>query len=215
MNDSVDLDGLRAVHTSPVLGEKKGRDAMATSRQLSRGLVVLAALLSLMGAPGPALADEEIKATLKGFNEVPAVSTTGHGQFHATISTDQQSIAYELTYDGIEGSILQSHIHVAQRNVNGGIVLFLCATSLTSPAAAPAGTPACPANGGTVIGTLTASNITPVLTQGIETGPAEFAEILHAIRSGVTYANVHSSPNHVGGEIRGQIKVIRGDEDDE
>lgn len=88
--------------------------------------------------------------------------------------------------------------------MNGGIVLFLCANSLTSPAAAPAGTPACPANGGTVTGTLTASNITPVLTQGIETGPAEFAEILHAIRSGVTYANVHSSPNHVGGEIRGR-----------
>ena len=129
---------------------------MAKSRRLGMALVVVAALLSLMGSPGSAQAEEAIKATLQGFNEVPAVSTTGHGRFQATISTDQHSIAYELTYDGIEGSILQSHIHVAQRNVNGGIVLFLCANSLTSPAAAPAGTPACPANGGTVTGTLTA-----------------------------------------------------------
>ena len=30
----------------------------------------------------------------------------------------------------------------------------------------------------------------------------------------VAIANVHSSPNHVGGEIRSQIKVLRGDEDD-
>jgi hypothetical protein len=187
---------------------------MAKSRRLGMALVVVTALLSLMGIPGSVQAEEAIKATLQGFSEVPAVSTTGHGRFQATISTDQHSIAYELTYDGIEGSILQSHIHVAQRNVNGGIVLFLCANSLTSPAAAPAGTPACPPNGGTVTGTLTASNITPVLTQGIETGPAEFSEILHAIRSGVTYANVHSSPNHVGGEIRGQIKNNRGDEDE-
>ncbi len=187
---------------------------MAKSRRLGMTLVVVAALLSLMGTPGSVQAEEAIKATLQGFNEVPAVSTTGHGRVHATISTDEHSIAYELTYDGIEGSILQSHLHVAQRNVNGGIVLFLCANSPTSPAAAPAGTPACPANGGMVTGTLTANNITPVPTQGIETGPAEFAEILRAIRSGVTYANVHSSPNHVGGEIRGQIKVIRGDEDD-
>jgi len=159
------------------------------------------------------MADETIRAKLQGFSEVPAVSTTGSGEFRGKISGDGDSIAYELTYDGIEGAILQAHIHLAQRSVNGGIVLFLCATNTTTPAPAPVGTAPCPANGGKVTGTLTANDIRPVLTQGIETGAAEFAEILHAIRQGVTYANVHSSPNHVGGEIRGQIKASDSDDD--
>jgi hypothetical protein len=144
---------------------------MATSRRLSIGLVVLVALLILMGAPRSVLADEAIKATLKGFNEVPAVSTTGHGQFHATISADQHSIGYELTYDGIERSILQGHIHLAQRSVNGGIILFLCATNTTTPAPAPAGTAPCPLNGGTVTGTLTANDIRPVPDRGSKPAP--------------------------------------------
>jgi hypothetical protein len=42
------------------------------------------------------------------------------------------------------------------------------------------------------------------LGQGVAAG--EFAEVLAAIRKGVTYANVHSSRNP-GGEIRGQIKA--------
>ena len=40
--------------------------------------------------------------------------------------------------------------------------------------------------------------------------PEEFAEIIKAIRAGLTYANVHSS-NFTGGEIRGQIKVLDRD----
>ena len=186
---------------------------MARVGWIGMGLVILGALLILIGAPGPVMADETIKAKLQGFQEVPAVSTTGKGEFRGKISKNEDSIDYELSYDGIEGTILQGHIHLGQRSVNGGIMLFLCATNLTTPALAPAGTPLCPPNGGKVTGTLTASDIRPVLGQGIETTPAaaEFAEILHAIRRGVTYANVHSSPNHVGGEIRGQIK---GSDDD-
>ena len=186
---------------------------MAKPGWIGIGLVVLGPLMASVGVPGPLMADETIRAKLQGFSEVPAVSTTGSGEFRGKISGDGDSIAYELTYDGIEGAILQAHIHLAQRSVNGGIVLFLCATNTTTPAPAPVGTAPCPANGGKVTGTLTANDIRPVLTQGIETGAAEFAEILHAIRQGVTYANVHSSPNHVGGEIRGQIKASDSDDD--
>jgi hypothetical protein len=38
--------------------------------------------------------------------------------------------------------------------------------------------------------------------QGI--APGEFAELVRAMRAGVTYANVHTT-THGGGEIRGQI----------
>jgi CHRD domain len=186
---------------------------MVRARWMGMGLVILGTLMILIATPGPVTADETIRAKLQGFSEVPAVSTTGNGVFRGKISNGEDAIDYELTYDGIEGSILQGHIHLAQRSVNGGIILFLCATNTTTPAPAPAGTPPCPPNGGKVTGTLTASDIRPVPGQGIETGPAEFAEILRAIRNGVTYANVHSSPNHVGGEIRGQIKASDSDED--
>ena len=38
--------------------------------------------------------------------------------------------------------------------------------------------------------------------QGI--APAEFAELVRALRAGAAYANVHTTTN-TGGEIRGQI----------
>src|SRR6267143_1285051 len=151
-------------------GESEGGDVVAKPGWIGIGLVVLGPLMASVGVPGPLMADETIRAKLQGFSEVSAVSTTGSGEFRGKISGDGDSIAYELTYDGIEGAILQAHIHLAQRSVNGGIVLFLCATNTTTPAPAPVGTAPCPANGGKVTGTLTANDIRPVLTQGIETG---------------------------------------------
>jgi hypothetical protein len=55
---------------------------------------------------------------------------------------------------------------------------------------------------GAVSGVLTQANMIGPAGQGIE--PAEFAEIVAAIRAGVAYVNVHSSV-FLGGEIRGQL----------
>ena len=87
---------------------------------------------------------ERIKAALIGYEEVPAVSTVASGEFHAWISDDEQSIAYELTYSGLQGAVTQGHIHVAQRSVNGSIVIWLCGTT-TNPG--PEGTQTCPQTG--------------------------------------------------------------------
>jgi CHRD domain len=57
--------------------------------------------------------------------------------------------------------------------------------------------------------TITADDVIGPAGQGIAAG--EFAELVDAIRSGVTYANVHTLPQFGGGEIRGQIR--RGKED--
>ena len=71
--------------------------------------------------------------------------------------------------------------------------------------------PTCPQSG-TVTGTITAANvIAPMTPQGIAAG--EFAELVEAMRAGVTYANVHSLPQFPGGEIRGQIRKGKGDKD--
>lgn len=157
--------------------------------------VVFAALCA-----GAAHADDEgrARARLIGFQEVLPLATAASGMFEATLSPG--SFAYELTYSGLEGNVTQAHIHFGQKGVNGGVSVFLCSNLGNGPA----GTPACPSPGGTVKGTITAASVIGPTSQDIS--PGQFDALVRAMRSGVTYANVHSSkfPN---GEIRGQIKI--------
>lgn len=158
----------------------------------------------LLAAGGLAVADgpHVLQTRLQGYQEVPAVSTTGSGELRLRVHPGSQMIEYELTYSGLQGNVLQSHIHFAQRGVNGGIAVFLC----TNLGNGPAGTQACPQEG-TITGTITpASVVAGAAAQGIAAG--EFEELLEALRSGVTYVNVHSSL-WPGGEIRGQIGTGR------
>ena len=135
---------------------------------------------------------------LVGYEENPDISTVASGSFRATIDEAAQTIEYELSFSGLEGTVLQAHIHFAKRAVNGGITVFLCGTA-ASPG--PAGTPTCPQSG-TVSRTVGAADILAPGTQGIEAG--NFDELVAAMRNGSTYANVHST-KWPGGEIRAQI----------
>lgn len=147
-------------------------------------------------------------AELKPSREVPAVSSAAYGKFKARIDEANQVISYELSYSDLEGDALQAHIHVGQHGVNGGISVFLCGNPPAVPAPPAPTPPACPPAPATVIGTLTAASILGPDMQGIAPSSDsvnEFAELVRAIRDGVTYANVHSSKFR-GGEIRGQIK---------
>jgi hypothetical protein len=163
-------------------------------------------LLASLGVPASAGADEgrggrSFEAKLKGFEEVPAVSSTGRGELRLRVSNDENSVEFELRYANLEGTTTNAaHIHIGQKSVNGGVMAFLCGGG---------GRPACTPTSGTFTGTITASNIMAVPAQGIAAG--EFAEFLRAIRAGATYANVHTD-KHPSGEIRGQIK---GDDDDD
>ncbi len=141
--------------------------------------------------------DRNMRTRLGGFQEVPAVSTTGRGEFRGTING--QSISFRLTYLGLEGAATAGHLHFGQSGVNGGVIAFLCGGG---------GKPACPASG-TVAGDISAADILGPADQGIE--PGNIAEAIRALRSGAIYVNVHTTkfPN---GEIRGQV---RGDEDDD
>ena len=160
------------------------------------------AFITMLGAPALTMGAEVFKAKMNGFREVPPNSTTATGAFKATISDDNTSIAYELTYNGLEAPVTQAHIHFGQIFVSAGISVFLCQTP-TSPD--PSGVaPACPQSG-TVTGTFTAANVVGPTMQGIN--PGEFAKLLEAMRRGETYANVHSQ-KFPAGEIRGQL--IRG-----
>ncbi|MGH3021351.1 MAG: CHRD domain-containing protein, partial [Gaiellaceae bacterium] len=99
---------------------------------LSAGLLVT----SLAGAG--ATGKQNVKATLLGYNEVPAVSTLGSGSFTAVIDDDAQTITYELSYGGLNSTTLFAHIHLGQANVNGGVSAFLCGGGDKPPC--PAGT---------------------------------------------------------------------------
>ena len=138
-----------------------------------------------------------VRARLTGYQEVPSISTSGRGEFGARL--DDATIDFRLNYSELEGEVLQAHIHVGQRSVNGGITVFLC----TNLGNGPAGTPPCPQEGA-VTGVRMAADIVGPAGQGIEVG--EFEEVLKAIRSGNTYVNVHTV-KHPGGEIRGQIRT--------
>ncbi|HEY2976471.1 MAG TPA: CHRD domain-containing protein [Burkholderiaceae bacterium] len=156
----------------------------------------------LIGAAASVSAhDDGIDARLKGFQEVPAVSTVAKGRFKASIDDRAGVIHYELSYSGLEGTVTQSHIHLGQRGVNGGVTMFLCQTA-TNPD--PTGlAPTCPQSG-TVTGMLAAANVIGgAAAQGI--AAMEFTEVLAALRAGVAYANVHSS-KFMGGEIRAQLR---------
>jgi hypothetical protein len=160
------------------------------------------AAFALAGGSGAGF--NHLRATMSGYQEVPAVSSTGSADFMADVSNDGSSISWQLSYGGLEGAVQQSHIHFGQRSVNGGISVFLC----TNLGNGPAGTQTCPQSG-TISGTITAADVSPPVpatagarTQGIDTG--EYDELVRAIDAGKTYANLHTV-KWPGGEIRAQL----------
>jgi CHRD domain-containing protein len=160
----------------------------------------------------------QFRESLNGLKEAAAVvSTTGTGTFKAEINLEETEIAYELTFENLEGDVRQAHIHIGLPQNAGGIVLWLCDSDLNpSPIAA---TPACnsddPANlrAGKVSGTLTEADVQNAAANGIAgptaTTPGEFAEVIALIRAGKTYANLHTA-KFPPGEIRSQIEHDHG-----
>ena len=161
-------------------------------------IVATAAMLAVIAIAGPALSDRggrQMKTDLSGFEEVPAISSTGSGDFVGRLAHDESAIEYTLRYEDLEGTTTtMAHIHLGQRGVSGGISAFLCGGG---------GKPACPAVSGSVSGTIIAADVIGPTAQGIAAG--ELDELIRAMRRGVTYVNVHTD-KHPGGEIRGQLK---------
>ncbi|MGH2394931.1 MAG: CHRD domain-containing protein, partial [Candidatus Limnocylindria bacterium] len=166
--------------------------------------VVLALSLTVASVPVVQASDDRFATRLSGFNEVHfsagppaalrgAVSTPAKGSFRALINDRKDIIFYELRYEDLTGAVTQAHIHFGQQHTVGGIVVWLCQTAGTpAPDAVAALTPLCPGpNEGTVTGTITPAQVLEAVGQGL--APMEFEELVDAIRTGTTYANVHSA----------------------
>jgi len=161
--------------------------------------IVAVCLLAFTGTGGQADADErsprrEFQADLKGRNEVPLTLSAARGDLRLTISDDESSVHFVLSYTGLQTPVLFAHIHVGQRNVNGGVTVFFCGGG---------GRDACPQEG-TVEGDFTAADVIGLASQQLDAN--DLAKVLRAIRRGETYANVHTMTSP-GGEIRGQIRA--------
>ena len=168
-----------------------------------------------VGLAAVAVAQEggSIRERLTGYEEVPALSTAGTGQFRATIDASDSEIRYRLSYENTESAVTQAHIHFENATNNGGIVAFLC----TNLGNGHTGTQTCPAGPTTITGTIVPAHVSttaasaPAVAQGIAAN--EFAEFVRAIRAGATYVNVHTTGRQ-GGEIRAQLGAGNDDDDD-
>ena len=168
---------------------------------LSRTVCLLAAGVAVAGlAHADDRGRDRLEARLKSYQEVPAVASPASGRFKAAIDKASGTLAYELSYGGLRGDVLMAHIHIAQRGVNGGIVIWLCQTA-ARPSPVPS-TPQCPQSG-TVSGVVSSADVQAVAAQGVDAN--NFGQVLDAVRAGAAYANVHSV-RFPGGEIRGQLK---------
>ena len=191
---------------------------MTTLTQRSAAAILAAFTVGFSAA---AIADNDrndgdrFSARLSGYNEVHfiatapalrgAISTQARGSFRAVIDDRANTIHYELSYEGLESDVTQSHIHFGQRHTVGGIVVWLCETDAAKhpvPALRRPVTPQCP-QAGTVTGTIGPEKVIAATGQGIDAG--QFDEVVRAIRAGRVYANVHSA-TFGSGEIRGQLR---------
>jgi len=166
-------------------------------RSVLLAIGVLAAGLLVASLAGASGGKKNLKAdALIGYQENPDISTVATGSFQVTIDDEAETLTYELSYSGLEGTVQQAHIHFGKRAINGGVAAFLC-----GPQPAAGDKPECPQSG-TVTGVIDAADIIGPAGQGLEAG--NFAELAQAMRAGHSYANVHSS-KWPGGEIRAQI----------
>jgi hypothetical protein len=144
--------------------------------------------------------DTDLRARLRGLNENLPNTSKGTGELRAEISADETTITFTLTFDGLTANPVQSHIHFGKTQENGGVMVFFCGGG---------GKPACPAaTSGTVTGSISAADIVGPAAQGLPAAPAgQFADVVRAIKTGNSYANIHTA-TFPAGEIRGQIFVV-------
>lgn len=147
---------------------------------------------------------ENFHAVFSGFSEIPAVLSEGHGTLDLRLDRSAKTLTYTLTFSNLSVPVTQSHIHLGKVHVAGGVMVFFC-TNLNN---GPAGTPACPASGGTVTGTITAASVVGPTAQNVTAG--DFDALEDALETNTAYANIHTTA-FPAGEIRGEVR--RADRD--
>ncbi len=145
----------------------------------------------------------EFKARLSGAQEVPAVTTSAAGKTELDFTKALTQVEVEIVImPKPVTAVTQAHLHCAAAGVNGVIVLNLLTPAGGSPPVAFQDLPGVLR----LDGTYTGSNLAPVATPTAQCPVVinNIASLLHAIRTGFIYLNVHTTANP-NGEIRAQI----------
>lgn len=140
----------------------------------------------------PLLGARNFAAHLTGDEEVPPVSTRAQGQVTLKLSDDGTSMSYRLNVANIR-DVTMAHLHLGAAGTNGPVVVWLY-----PPDGPPAALIPGRSQGTLAAGSFTADDLIGPLA-GLTLG-----DLVHAIREGRVYANVHTSANP-GGEVRGQL----------
>ena len=138
--------------------------------------------------------DVQLRAELRGLNEVPPTTSPATATLRATLDESAQTITFTLDYKNMVATPSAAHVHFGPTKVNGGVMFFFCGGG---------GKPACPAaTSGTITGTVAPADVVGPAAQGVAVG--DFANVVRAIRTGNAYANIHSA-TFPGGEARGKV----------
>ena len=136
----------------------------------------------------------QFKADLNGYNEVPAVLTTGSGQLTLTVSSDQKSLDVTLKFTKLAGVAQSAGLYLGFPGTTGGLMAPICGGTK----------PACPtAAAGTVTTTITAGDVLAIAAQGLTTG--DLASVIQAVMNGAAYVNLLTN-KFTNGEIRAQVQ---------
>jgi hypothetical protein len=139
-------------------------------------------------------------ARLTGYNEIPAVLTTGAGKVRVIVSSDQTSLDVTLDFTNLVGVAQSASLYLGLPGTAGGVAAHICGGTK----------PACPTTAsGAVTVTLASSDVLAISTQGLAVG--DLTSFLQALSNNSIYANVLTNkfPN---GEIRGQVQGEKGDD---
>lgn len=153
------------------------------------GLTTAVLVLSLLVSAGSASAQPSgFAADLSGAEEVPPIMNAATGRATFQVSPDGSELAFKVVVANL-GNVTASHIHCAAKGANGPF-----GATLSN------GTPG-PADD------ILAEGVIAAPDPGNGCGWGDLAAMLGAMEIGNTYVNVHTAAN-LGGEIRGQIKVV-------
>lgn len=152
-----------------------------------------AALLSAEASLSRSGSARNFFAHLSGGEEVPANESRAQGQIKLQLSPDGESLSYKLIVSNLD-NVHMAHLHMAPAGSNGGVVVWLY------PSAPPPQLIA-----GRTQGVLAEGVITATSLRGALAGQP-LSSLIDAFEAGLIYANVHTTPDFPGGEVRGQIR---------
>jgi hypothetical protein len=128
------------------------------------------------------------KATLKGSNEVPAITTSATGTLTLTVDAKGTAVQFTLAVSKLSGAAV-ARLHEGAAGATGSTIFTLYAG---------------PTKTGAFTGTLVKGSFT---SKGL-VGPLKgktIADLVALIKSGKVYINIGTTKNS-SGEIRGQLK---------